>query len=132
MAGLTPLWGTDGSITTSGFGCHFNAFDCNISQGLTESYGYGDTWVRRHGTILGAVGSISGFTDSGTTANAPGITTVFTRSGISTTLQWKSGCTLAGTFVYSGLSLVNNFLGTPTSSYGFASDGTVTETWVTT
>ncbi len=126
-----PLWGTDATIATTGFGCHYNAFSINISQGTTSSYGYGDTWIRNHGTLLGATGSISGFTDNGATTDAPGLAAAFTRSGSSLTLTWKSGNTLGLTAVFSGLGMDNSVTGTPTSAYSFVADGAVTETWTT-
>lgn len=126
------LYGTDGAVSSpTGSGALFNAFSCSITQGTTQAAGFGDTWVRTRGTILSASASMSGFVTKGTTNDKPGISTL-TRTGSTITLTFFTGCTLAFTGIPTGIGLDVQFLGNQTSSYGYTSDGAVTETWVTT
>lgn len=128
----TVLWGTDASVASlSGSGCLFNAFSVSITQGIAEAAGFGDTWVRRHGTIKGATCQMSGFTTKGTTSDAPGIAAM-TRTGSTITLTFFTACTLAFTGIQDGFGGNVIFTGNQTSSYSYASDGACTETWVTT
>ncbi len=122
------LFGTDASLSTSGYGCRFNSFTVNITQGVTEAYGFGSTWVERRGTILGATGEMSGFLTKGTANDVIGIS-AFTRTGASTTFTYATGCTLAFTAILTGIAAAAPFLGTSTSGYSYASTGAVTETW---
>jgi len=131
MAGLSPLYGTDASLTTTGFGCHWNAFEISFAQGVTGYFGFGDTWMTNHGTINSWAGSMAGFTTSGTTADVLAISTVLVRSGLSQTFTWKTGCTVAGTIIITGLAAGVQFLGTDTSGYSFVATGSPTETWAT-
>ena len=125
------LFGTDASIATlSGSGALFNAFTVTITQGITQAAGFGDTWIRTRGTILSATMSMSGFVTDGTSNDKPGISTL-TRTGGTVTATFISGCTLAFVGIPTGVGLDVQFLGNQTSSYGFASDGAVVETWVT-
>lgn len=126
------LYGTDASISSlTGSGALFNAFTVSITQGITQAAGFGDTWMRTRGTILSATISMSGFVTNGTSNDKPGISTL-TRTGGTITATFITGCTLAFTGIPTGVGLDVQFLGNQTSSYGFASDGAVTETWVTT
>ena len=128
----TVLYGTDASISAlTGSGALFNAFTVSITQGITQAAGFGDTWMRTRGTILSATISMSGFVTKGASNDKPGISTL-TRTGGTVTAQFYTGCTLAFLGIPTGIGLDVQFLGNQTTSYGFASDGAVTETWVTT
>ncbi len=128
------LYGTDASISSlSGSGALFNAFTVSVTQGITQAAGFGDRWMRTRGTILSATISMSGFVTNGSSNDQPGATTtVMSRTGGTVTATFITGCTLAFTGIPTGVGLDVQFLGNQTSSYGFASDGAVTETWVTT
>ena len=124
------LFGTDASISAlSGAGCLFNAFSVDITQGIAEAAGFGQTWVTRRGTILGATCTMSGFTTKGTANDVVGIATL-TRPGGSITAQFLTGCTLTFTGIPTGIGLGVQFLGNQSSAYSYSSSGAVVETWV--
>lgn len=125
----TPLYGPMGSITTSGFGCHFNAFTFNMAQGITGFYGFGDTWMLNYGTIASWSTTMAGFTTSGTSTDAISLTPITTRAGVSPTLTWNTGCTVTGTQVISANDNNVTFLGTDSSSYTGVGSGAPTITW---
>jgi len=129
--GQTVLFGTDASVATpSGTGALFNAFSCAITQGVAEAVGFGDTWMRRRGTVKSASASIAGFTTNGTSNDRPGISSL-TRTGSTIALTFITGCTLAFTGICTNLGLAVQFTANQNSTYDYMSDGAVTETWVT-
>lgn len=131
LGGQTVFYGTDASVASlSGSGCLFNAFSVDITQGVAEAAGFGDTWIRRKGTIKGCTCTMSGFTTGGTSSDAPGLSAM-TRTGGSITLTFYTGCTLAFTGIETGLGMAVQFVGNETSAYSYASNGAVVETWVT-
>ena len=128
------IYGTAASLSTTGFGCKWNAFSIDVAQGITGYYGFGDTFMTNYGTIASWSGMAAGFTSGGTTADIPGIGNSWFsgttgRAGFSQTLSWGSNLTLAGTIILSALNLALSFLGTPTSVYRFVGSGTPTEVW---
>lgn len=126
----TILFGTDASVSAlSGSGALFNAFSVDVTQGIAEAVGFGQTYVTRRGTAIGATASLSGFTTNGTANNAPGLSAM-TRTGGTLTLTFISGCTLAFTAIPTGTGLGVQFLGNQSSGYTYASSGSITETWV--
>jgi hypothetical protein len=125
------LFGTDASISSPYGGALFNAFTVSVTQGITQAAGFGDSWIRTRGTIMSATISMSGFITKGASGNSPG-TGSFTRTGATVTATFYTGCTLAFTGIPTGVGLDVQYLGNQTSSYGYASDGAVNETWVTT
>jgi hypothetical protein len=125
----TPTWGTDGSVTTAGFGCHFNAFSTVLSQGFTQYFGYGDTWMKNRGTIASWSGNMAGFTTSGSTTDLFTTVPILSRAGVSITLTYATGCTVAGTVIVTESGAQSQFLGTNGSNYSFVGDGAPTITW---
>lgn len=130
----TPLWGDSASVTFfTGAGCHFNSFSLDISQGTTTFYGYGDDWVRTHGTIAAWSGSAAGFAEQETKPVNGSSTNILAgssaRAGASITLTWNTGYTFAGTAICTNANLGNTRLGTSTNAYNFTGDGNPTETW---
>jgi hypothetical protein len=129
------LFGTDASISSLYGGALFNAFTVSVTQGITQAAGFGDSWIRTRGTIMSATISMSGFVTKGTAGDRPGVangtTLTLTRTGGTVTATFYSGCTMAFVGIPTGVGLDVQFLGNQTVSYGYASDGPVTETWVT-
>ena len=115
-------------------------FSFNLSQASAEAYGFGDTWINRHGTTLSASGTVSGFTTYGTASNDPGapvtgtpnVSIALARVGVELTMTWKTSCTMTVAHaIFTNIDLSDGFLGTPTSSYSWAADGACVESWLT-
>jgi hypothetical protein len=127
------LFGTDASVTfPSGAGGLFNSWSIAITQGIARAVGFGDTWQRSRGTVLSYSGTIGGHVTKGTANDKPGISAVMTRGGADTTLTSFTGCTLAGTFVFTGTSISADYTGNQIMGYALEGDGELVETWVTT
>lgn len=126
-----PIWGPEGSITTSGFGCHFNAFTFSMAQGVTGYFGFGDTWMQNYGTIASWSVSLAGFTTKGSTTDQLVVTPITTRAGVSITLTWTTSCTVAGTVVVTANDNNVTFLGTDSTSYNGVGTAAPTISWVT-
>lgn len=127
----TILFGVDASVSAlTGSGALFDSFSCDITQGVAEAVGFGQTWMTRRGTVKGASASLSGFTTNGSTSDAPGLAAM-TRTGGTLTLTFLTGCTLAFTAIPTGLGLSVQFTANQRSAYSYVSSGSVTETWVT-
>jgi hypothetical protein len=129
----TPLYGTDASLTTTSFGCHWNAFTFDVAQGTTGYFGFSDQWMTNHGTIASWSGSLAGFTTHGTANDVPGSAILLTRAGVSQTFTWATSITMAGTIILTNLGMAVQFLGTDTSAYAFVGTGAPTEAagWAT-
>ena len=126
------LFGTDASVTMpSGMGGRFASASRNITQGIARAAGFGDSWVTKKGTVKESSGTVAGFLTKGTTSDVVGIANM-TRTGASLTLTFLTGCTLAGSAIFSGIGVATDFTGNSTSSYSYEIDGAVSETWVTT
>lgn len=132
----TPLYGASSgaSVTTSGFGCHANAFTFSMAQGVTGYFGFGDIWMTNYGTIASWSGTIAGFTTQGTSTDTPvaaaGLAPITTRAGVSITLTWATGSFMTGTAIVSDTGLSVTFLGTDSSVYSFVGTGAPSLTWV--
>jgi hypothetical protein len=133
---ITPLWGTDASAPsgTTVNAMKGNAFTIDFAQGITSYFGFGDYWMTNHGTIASWSGSIGGFTTSGVTSNKLAVdfvtgTSGAARAGESWTFTWKTGCTILGTIIFTGVSASVQFLGTDTTAQQFVGTGAPTETW---
>lgn len=125
----TPLYGTQASLATTGWGGHFNGFTLDVAQGTTGYYGFGDTWMTNYGTISSWSGQCAAFTSHGSSNEVPGTAILTTKAGVSQTFTWTTGCTMAGTIILTSLAMAVAFLGTDTSAYGYVGTGAPTETW---
>lgn len=125
----TPLYGPMGSVTTTGFGCHFNAFTFAMAQGVTGYFGFGDVWMANYGTIASWSVTAAGFTTSGSSTDQVVATPITTRAGVSTTFTWNTLTTVVGTVVWTSSDHSVTFLGTDSSTYAGVGTGTPTITW---
>lgn len=128
------ICGLNGNVSISGGrGARLSAWSANLAHELNDCTGFGSNGFRQNKTSLKSMsGQASGFLTKGTTNDQPNWTGLSNcDDGVTVVLTADSGCTFSGIFNISNMRIEEAVAGLGMITFDFISNGTVTETWVT-
>ena len=124
--------GSDGQATVTGHVAKFNAWSATISQPVTDTSAFGDSWSRARGGMKTGRGSASGTPSYNTASTAPNADTIEATGSAVTLLYASEGtnkCQISGTAIISDVNMNAQNAAGAGIAFNFQFDDTVTETW---